>query len=94
MKIFFLRLMKSVPKRILFIHETSDGKCRKFWQRIDSRRMNTLEQVWNDLNQQLNIPKKEYRFYYYQSKQSLPIWYHVDLVEDNAQILIKDKIEQ
>ena len=86
--------MKSVFKRILFIHQTTDGKCRKFWQRIDRRRMSTLEHVWNDLHQQLNIPKKEYRFSYYHTKQSLPIWYHVDLVNDNAQILIEEKIEK
>ena len=86
--------MKNLLKRVLFIHQTIDGKCTKFWQRIDSRRMNTLEHIWNDLNRQLNISKKEYRFSCYQTKQNLPIWYHLDLVKDNAQILIEEKMEK
>lgn len=85
-----------MKKRIQLIHRTNDGNRRKFWQFIDLNKMITLEHVWNDINQQLILSSsnKKYQFYYYKTKQLLPEWYHVDLLNDNDQILIEDSIER
>jgi hypothetical protein len=88
--------MKKILKRIQFIHRTNDEKYRKFWQNIDFQNMITLEHVWSDINQQLVLSSsnKKYQFYYYKTKQLLPDWYHVDLLNDNDQILIEEIIER
>jgi len=88
--------MKKILKRIQLIHRINDENCRKFWQNIDFKKMITLEHVWNDINQQLVISSsnKKYQFYYYKTKQVLPAWYHVDLLNDNDQILIEEIIER
>ncbi len=96
-KIFvFGLLMKKIIKRIQLIHRTNVGKCTKFWQTIDWKKMITLEHVWNDINQHLvsSSLNKKYQFYCYKTKQILPAWYHVDLLNDNDQILIEELMER
>jgi len=57
--------------------------------------MITFKHVWNNINQQLDLSSlnKKYQFYSYKTKQVLPDWYHVDLLNDNDQILIEEFIE-
>jgi len=89
-------MKKKIFKRIQLIHQTNDGKYRKFWQNIDFKKMITLKHVWNDMNRQLPISSSnnKYQFYYYKTKQLLPDWYHVDLLNDNDQILIEKIIQR
>jgi len=83
--------MKKILKRIRLIHRTNDGKCRQFWQHIDFNKMITLEHVWNDVNRQFvlsSLNDNNHKFYCCKTKQLLPAWYHIDLLNDNDQILI------
>ncbi|CAF2722726.1 unnamed protein product [Rotaria sp. Silwood2] len=84
--------MKTLLKRIQLIHRTNDGKYKKFWENIDFNKMITLEHVWNDINQQfvLESSNNKYKFYCYKTKRLLPTWYHVNLLNDNDQILIDE----
>jgi hypothetical protein len=83
--------MKTGFKRVQLIYRTTDGEYTKVWQNIDSRKMITLEHVWKDINQQLTCSPSNSKclFYFYKTKQVLPVWYHVDLLNDNDQILIE-----
>lgn len=96
--LFFLRLsMKNKSKRIQLIYRMNTGEYRKFWQIIDFNNMITLQHVWNNINQELVLvspSNNKYEFYYYKTKQKLPEWYHVELLNDNDQILIEDFIER
>lgn len=58
--------------------------------------MITLEHVWNDLKQQLVLvsSNKKFKFYYYKTKKLLPEWFHVNLLNDNDQILIDEVYER
>lgn len=83
--------MKSIFKRVQLIYRTKNGECSKVWQNIDSRKMITIEHIWKDINQQLDYvaPEDKCQFYFYKTKQILPVWYHIDLLNDNEQILIE-----
>ncbi|CAF3797811.1 unnamed protein product [Rotaria sordida] len=87
--------MKKLLKRIQLIHRTNDGKYKKFWQNIDCNKMFTLEHVWNDINQQfiLGSSNNKYKFYCYKTNKLLPTWYHVNLLNDNDQILIDESAQ-
>ncbi|CAF0760564.1 unnamed protein product [Adineta steineri] len=83
--------MKKKLKRIQIIHRTKDGKCNKFWQNIDFNRMITLKHIWIDVNQQSILSSDDnQKFYCYKTKKLLPEWYHIDLLNDNDQILIDE----
>jgi hypothetical protein len=88
--------MKKLLKRVQLIHRTNDGKCMKLWQNIDSNRMITLDHVWNDIKHNLSLSSTDnkYKFCYFKTKQLLPAWFHVDLLNDNDQILIDEFIER
>ncbi|CAF3363096.1 unnamed protein product [Rotaria sp. Silwood1] len=84
--------MKKLLKRIQLIYRTNDGKYKKFWQNIDFDKIITLEHIWNDINQQfvLGSFNNKCKFYCYNTKKLLPTWYHVNLLNDNDQILIDE----
>ncbi|CAF3336458.1 unnamed protein product [Rotaria sp. Silwood1] len=84
--------MKKLLKRIQLIYRTNDGKYKKFWQNIDFDKIITLEHIWNDINQQfvLGSFNNKCKFYCYNTKKLLPMWYHVNLLNDNDQILIDE----
>ncbi|UJR25326.1 hypothetical protein I4U23_006677 [Adineta vaga] len=81
-----------MKKRIQFIQQRKNEECRRFWQIIDCQQMITLEHVWKNIHQQLDLSllNTKYKFYCNSTKQSLPEWYHVDLLNDNEKILIQE----
>jgi hypothetical protein len=83
--------MKNRFKRVRLIYRTKDGESNKVWQNIDSRKMITIEHVWKDISQQLDwsTGNDKCQFFFYKTKQAIPIWYHIDLLNDNEQILVE-----
>lgn len=83
--------MNSLQKRIQFVYHTDTGELEKVWQIVDTNRFFILEHLWNDLRNRwlsAETPMK-YCFYCERTKTHLPLWYHVDLLNDHDIISIE-----
>ena len=84
-------------KRIQFIHRTKDGRCDKVWQRIDTNRMITLEDLWKNLKDQWIVSMEStinWKFFSENTQRYLPTWFHVDLLNDQDHISIEEMIDE
>lgn len=84
--------MRKTLKRIQFIHRTKNEGWTKVWQAIDTQRMITLQQAWQDVRRQLDPAASErgHRFRRQRTEEVLPEWFHVNLLDDQDQIIIEE----